>query len=139
MGLVTTCDRCGAQSGAFADYDKQPCRGCLERELEQHRAIVAKLPKTADGVPVVPGMMVWTFRGHIPGLATGDVCGPSVIGSVYGSYQIEGGEDGNIEVWRLGVNFCERRRARNEQRVGAALDECYSTLKAAKAARKEPT
>jgi len=32
-------------------------------EIERLRAIVAKLPKTKDGVPVVPGMMVWLRPG----------------------------------------------------------------------------
>ena len=31
-------------------------------EIECLRAIVDKLPKTADGVPVVPGTRVWTSR-----------------------------------------------------------------------------
>ena len=31
----------------------------LEAELERLRAIVDKLPRTADGVPVVPGMEVY--------------------------------------------------------------------------------
>ena len=35
--------------------------GILKTELEAARAIVAKLPKTADGVPIVPGMHVWFY------------------------------------------------------------------------------
>jgi len=35
--------------------------GCENKRL---RAIVAKLPKTADGVPVVPGMMVYSDHGE---------------------------------------------------------------------------
>jgi len=31
----------------------------FEAEIEKLQAIVARLPKTADGVPVVPGMDVW--------------------------------------------------------------------------------
>ncbi|HYF35133.1 MAG TPA: hypothetical protein VD994_07600 [Prosthecobacter sp.] len=30
---------------------------------EENAAIVARLPKTADGVPIVPGMKVWDQRG----------------------------------------------------------------------------
>lgn len=34
--------------------------------LEQDGEKLAKLPTTADGVPVVPGMTVWTwYRGHM--------------------------------------------------------------------------
>ncbi len=40
----------------------------LEGEVERLRAIVAKLPKTKDGVPVVPGMDVW-----VPGHGVWDV------------------------------------------------------------------
>ena len=41
-------------------------------EIERLRAIVAKLPKTADGVPVVPGMDVWFhfYKNNQPGSAT---------------------------------------------------------------------
>jgi len=35
----------------------------LEAEVEQLQAIIDKLPKTADGVPMVPGMRVWRI-GH---------------------------------------------------------------------------
>jgi len=30
-----------------------------DREIKRLQAIVDKLPKTSDGVPVVPGMMLW--------------------------------------------------------------------------------
>jgi hypothetical protein len=33
----------------------------LTRRVEELEAIVAKLPKTADGVPIVPGMHVWFY------------------------------------------------------------------------------
>jgi hypothetical protein len=36
----------------------------LEAENAKLRAIVAKLPKTADGVPVVPGMNLWELSTH---------------------------------------------------------------------------
>jgi len=36
----------------------------LARRVEDLEAIVAKLPKTADGVPIVPGMTVWEARGR---------------------------------------------------------------------------
>ncbi len=32
---------------------------CLERQLAQAQEVIDKLPKTADGVPVVPGMEVF--------------------------------------------------------------------------------
>jgi len=31
----------------------------LEKKIERLRTVVDKLPKTADGVPIVPGMEVW--------------------------------------------------------------------------------
>ena len=46
------------------------CDDCLDRAvLVDARYIIDKLPKTADGVPVVPGMQVWlvehpTTLGH---------------------------------------------------------------------------
>ncbi len=36
-------------------------------ELTRLREVVEKLPKTADGVPVVPGMYVWLSDGTGPG------------------------------------------------------------------------
>jgi len=36
----------------------------LLAELDRLRAMEDKLPKTADGVAVVPGMMVWYRTGH---------------------------------------------------------------------------
>lgn len=38
-------------------------------EIERLRAIVDRLPKTADGVPIYPGMTVWAL---IPGLEISD-------------------------------------------------------------------
>jgi len=35
-----------------------------DEEIERLRAIVDKLTKTADGVPVVPGMMVWCVASN---------------------------------------------------------------------------
>jgi len=56
---------------ALATGDREDCCGEIKRwqreeierlrtEIERLRAVVAKLPHTADGVPVVPGMVVWT-------------------------------------------------------------------------------
>jgi len=51
----------------MSDYAKRAAakidRSEVEPELERLRAIVDKLPKTADGVPVVPGMRLWVFAG----------------------------------------------------------------------------
>jgi len=40
----------------------------LEDDVLSLRAIVAKLPKTADGVPVVPGMKLWEINKHNGGI-----------------------------------------------------------------------
>jgi len=51
------CDKCGGRwLPRCPGEDAGPCPWCESREL---RAIVDKLPKTADGVPMVPGMEVW--------------------------------------------------------------------------------
>ena len=36
----------------------------LNRRVEELEAIVKRLPRTADGVPIVPGMTVWEARGR---------------------------------------------------------------------------
>jgi hypothetical protein len=51
---MTICPECeGTIDGICCECCKLPT------EIERLLAIVAKLPKTADGVPVVPGMRVW--------------------------------------------------------------------------------
>ena len=61
MGLVHNCSRCGAEMRPYDEVidQPQPCRKCLNEDIERLQAIVDKLSKTADGVPVVPGMDVW--------------------------------------------------------------------------------
>ena len=52
---------------------------CLSLEVKRLQAIVDKLPTTADGVPVVPGMMLYLPRSAYMGRAmfhaNGFVCG----------------------------------------------------------------
>ena len=96
MGLVHNCSRCGAEMRPYDEVidQPQPCRKCLNEDIERLRAIVDccaaecppdeslevnervavhiaeleaivdKLPKTADGVPVVPGMELWFVNEH---------------------------------------------------------------------------
>ncbi len=69
----------------------------LQREAKAEnarlKAIVDMLPKTADGVPVVPGMAIWCERGHLAGASLdeglvfcdGDGCfesGDAILGAV---------------------------------------------------------
>jgi len=37
-----------------------------EAEIERLRSIIGRLPKTADGEPVTPGVKVWTWLGDEP-------------------------------------------------------------------------
>lgn len=50
--------RCGSRIDArgFVDYETGTC---LRRQLAQANETLDKLPKTADGVRVVPGMTLW--------------------------------------------------------------------------------
>ncbi len=41
-----------------------------ETERDAVKAVVAKLPVTADGVPIVPGMQAWNSDGYSAGLFT---------------------------------------------------------------------
>jgi hypothetical protein len=36
----------------------------LTRECDEARAVIERLPKTADNVPIVLGMTVWAWLGH---------------------------------------------------------------------------
>lgn len=49
--------------------------GLQHAEVERLQAIVDKLPKTADGVPVVPGMVVWKSN-----------CEPTNVGMLLGTW-----------------------------------------------------
>jgi hypothetical protein len=73
------CPKCGAESfggraaGVFKcgrklwPEDNPETIDCLRRQLSTLQAIVDKLPKTADGVPVVPGMTLWYWsKKHGP-------------------------------------------------------------------------
>ena len=79
-------------------------------EIERLRGIVHKLPRTADGVPVVPGMPVWYYWGQrkeIRMFRVSDVCDSFL--RHYGKHG-PGGEHADV---------------------------CYSTIEAAEAARKD--
>ena len=87
MSKPANCDICGqpvshteftARCGKFMHVS------CLFRECERLQTIVDRLPKTADGVPVVPGqfiyssdgraMMMLTYAQHEGHMAYPDVC-----------------------------------------------------------------
>jgi len=53
------CEHCG---GTWLDDGVNA--GCYCREIERLRAIVDRLPKTADGMPITPGMKVWFQRSR---------------------------------------------------------------------------
>lgn len=78
----------------------------LEEEIEQLEAIVDKLPKTADGVPVTPGMTIWfnTRKSEAKGF---------IVASV-------------------GTGFCELK----DKPRGCYHDKFYSSKQAAEAARE---
>ena len=51
----TTCEHAEPHERMCAN-----CIGDLLDKIDRLQAIVDKLPKTADGVPITPGMTVWT-------------------------------------------------------------------------------
>lgn len=99
-------------------------RDALKAKILQLQAIVDRLPKTADGVPVAPGMMVWTPDDlDDPSLVTGvtnfNASGCDCDGDGEESYH-NAGDDCH---WK-----CDRSNPANE---------CYSTRAAAQAAGGE--
>ena len=60
------CQYCGWVEESGYAHD---CRAVLHKEIERLQAIVDRLPKTADGVPVVPYVsVVWAnpmYFGHV--------------------------------------------------------------------------
>ena len=66
--FVTHCGDCGSELSHLATIDDKPgwlniavetCEYCNEANLAKLQSVVAKLPKTVDGVPVFIGMDVW--------------------------------------------------------------------------------
>jgi len=91
-------------------------------EIERLRAIVDKLPKTADGVPVVPGMDVWL----------------NSCTELLGSKQ---DRTTTRQAWRV-TSVCTGGVITivlpvTELKAFIYADDCYSTLEAAKAAGED--
>ena len=89
-------------------------------ELERLRAIVDKLPKAADGVPVVPGMelyLIWT---------------PVVGGNKCRTRDCKG-----IIEWDEGVIMKWNMSGGTPASQHIAIKDCYSTRAAAEAAKEK--
>jgi len=86
-------------------------------DVERLQAIVDRLPKTADGVPLVPGMTVFIPHPHPSNLIT-----ERVVLAPYGTLACLTKEPAHS-------GCCESATHRQAR-------ECYSTRKAAEAARK---
>lgn len=84
----------------------------LIEEVRRLRAIVDKLPKTADGVTVVPGDVVWMLAMH---------------GGVEG-------QPAELAVWETEV--IDQDTDSREQTVCHSIAGCYSTSEAAEAAKE---
>lgn len=78
-------------------------------EIERLRSIVDSLPKTADGVPIIPGMTLWLVVYNALGQQVYEAV-PDVV--VEGEY---------VRTWFGAIRS----------------DRCYSTREAAEAARDE--
>ena len=86
---------------------------CLRRQLAQAKAIVDKLPKTADGVSVVPGMEVWRWDAYLKCVKQ------CVVDRVY--------QNGGV-----GLSFHDNDEG------GFVSTQLYSTREAAEAAKGNP-
>lgn len=107
VGFISTCEGVCLECGDKIQANPGECLPIIAAELHRLREIVDKLPKTADGVTVVPGMVLWT-----------DVCDVKETSSGF-SY------DGFST--RLGTIPCLRMRPMD-------YPKCYSTKEAAEAA-----
>lgn len=108
-----------AQMDAEAKYENdmsemEADRQELEAQLSAAQAIIDKLPKTADGVPVVPGMKVWWSHSN-GNIDDAEVC------------ELRDGGCGVI-IWDEATG----RLAHHLEYVA-----CYSTREAAETAQKE--
>jgi hypothetical protein len=90
-----------------------------EARAEAAEAVVAKLPKTADGVPVVPGQTVFANWPHGPTVrcyAKHEAHGPDMVVFGEGSTVVNGLSCG----------------------IRVFVSDCYSTREAAEAAKESP-
>ena len=109
-------DGCGLHRADFEDI----ARAALE-ENESLRAIVAKLPQTADGVPVVPGMNCATLDGVNGDIVRDDVGVLAIICD---------GAEGECRLTLRDLDGAE---------WDADVEDCYSTREAAQAAAEKET
>ncbi len=56
---MSKCEKCGHDW--TQDLIGEMCHECADAEITRLRAIVATLPKTADGVTAYPGLPMWTW------------------------------------------------------------------------------
>ena len=97
----------------------------VQREVEYLKAIVDKLPKTADGVPVTLGMVVYCDMSGRPGWSS---AGYTVVAGEVGC---ENGE------WCSKMCGClSESESRPVSWAFERVSECYSTREAAEAAAK---
>ena len=94
------------------------CRNCLWREVERLQAIVDKLLKTADGVPVVLKMVLWILTNDAPFANSGEPWPIQVVSLVL--------DDGSACI--VGRALIEHECEYDEARAKAA--DCYSTQEA---------
>jgi hypothetical protein len=96
----------------------------LAARLEAAEAIIVKLPTTADGVPVVPGMEVWTTRRFSERkMRPPFMVKVSHVWNPSGSADIgEADVFGNVTT-KLLASFCYSTREAAEQAKAASGDE----------------
>ncbi len=123
MGIedYVACPSCGVHpvernaSGSLITPHEPGDRICLKNQIARLQAIVDKLPKTMDGVPVIFGDFVWKKRG-----------GEMLTGTI--------GSD--CELGRSMVDVCNADLPTADNDVTLEISECYSTREAAEAAQK---
>lgn len=107
----------------YASGREQPQRAAaMLRQAARDAAIVERLPRTADGVPVVPGMKVYKFDTHD---------GEMRCHVVEPFYEWSDPDDGDADdEYPLGVPWAFHCG------IGKSATDCYSTRAAAEAAAK---
>ena len=116
-----SCPFCGLPTvGGYHEIHETPA--CIARQLakanaenDRLQAIVDKLPKTADGVPVAPGMTVYFCRDGSP--------------HIVGAFHEWSSDPDEYEVGDAVPCWNEEKRY-----SARCLGDCYSTRKAAEAA-----
>ena len=105
---------CGNDMGLHFRDDRWICGECLYKKIARLEAIVDTLPKTADGVLIVPGMTLWCVQ--IGGIFRMEVVSLDDLASDWpATVRVDFGGQGKASTYRWHVQACYSTRKLAEE------------------------